>query len=85
MEKNDRTGQTDRRRQYDTAHVLCVLDTNTTNTRSEYVILVAFPRQQWLREPSLNVTFIRSSLVLSEPFAINTNPYPANVENMVSS
>ena len=24
-----------------------------TNTRSEYVILIAFPRQQWLRERAL--------------------------------
>ena len=24
--------------------------TKTTDTRSEYVILIAFPRQQWLRE-----------------------------------
>jgi hypothetical protein len=29
-----------------TAHALCMLD---TDTRSEYVTVVAFPRQQWLR------------------------------------
>ena len=29
-----------------TAHALCMLD---TDTRSEYVRVVAFPRQQWLR------------------------------------
>jgi hypothetical protein len=30
--------------------------TKATNTHSEYVILIAFPRQQWLHETCLNVT-----------------------------
>jgi len=28
----------------------CVLDTKDRNTHSEYVILIAFPLQQWLHE-----------------------------------
>ena len=32
------------------AHALFILITKATETCSEYVILVAFPRQQWLRE-----------------------------------
>ena len=31
------------------AHAHCMLD-NCTDTLSEYVILIVFPRQQWLRE-----------------------------------
>ena len=27
-----------------------------TDTHSEYVILIAFPRQQWLRERALSIT-----------------------------
>ena len=30
-----------------------------TDTHSEYVILLAFPRQEWLRKRSFNVTFPR--------------------------
>ena len=32
------------------AHAHCMLDYKVTNTPSEYVILIAFPRQQWLHE-----------------------------------
>jgi len=28
----------------------CMLDTKATNTHSEYVIVTAFPMQQWLHE-----------------------------------
>jgi len=31
-----------------------------TDTHSEYVILVAFPLQQWLHENASDVTFIRT-------------------------
>jgi hypothetical protein len=39
------------------AHALCML---ATETHSEYVILIAFPRQQWLRERAsmLHYTYI---------------------------
>ena len=33
-----------------TAHALCICITTATDTHSEYVILLAFPRQPWLRE-----------------------------------
>ena len=42
--------------QYDTAHALCA-----TNTHSEYVMLIAFPRQKLLRE--------RASLLLCKDTA----------------
>jgi hypothetical protein len=32
------------------AHALCMLVTSATDTHSDYVKLLAFPRQQWLRE-----------------------------------
>jgi len=38
--------------------------TNVTNTHSEYVTLVAFAQQQWLRERFSFFTFIRTLPVL---------------------
>jgi hypothetical protein len=38
-------------------HMLCMLDSQKTNTHSEYVTLIAFPRQQWLHE---SVSILRS-------------------------
>jgi hypothetical protein len=35
-----------------------------TNTHKEYVIRLAFPRQQWVTRTLLNVTLIRTLLVL---------------------
>jgi len=32
------------------AHARCMLDNKRIDTYSKYVILIAFPRQQWLRE-----------------------------------
>ena len=39
--------------------------TRAANTHSEYVILIAFPRQQWLREraPMLRYTYIASLVI----------------------
>ena len=34
------------------AHALCKLIPKATNSYSAYVILIAFPQQQWLRERS---------------------------------
>jgi hypothetical protein len=34
--------------------------TKATDTHSECVTFIAFPRLQWLRERALNVTFIRT-------------------------
>jgi hypothetical protein len=42
--------RTDHSRQYNTAHAHCMLITKATDTHSEYVIVAAFPRQQWIRE-----------------------------------
>jgi hypothetical protein len=36
--------------------------TKATNTHSEYVILIAFPREKWLRETRLNITLYAYSL-----------------------
>jgi hypothetical protein len=41
--------QTGHRRQCNTAHALCMLD-KATDPHSEYLILSAFARQEWLRE-----------------------------------
>jgi len=49
------------------AHALCVLDNQVyRHTHSEYAIIIAFPRQQWLRERTsvLRYTNIASSAVL---------------------
>jgi len=46
--ENCQTSQPDHRWQYNTAHSLCMWITKSTDTRSEYVILIAFPQQQWL-------------------------------------
>ena len=52
-----RYSQTGHRWQYNTAHA-----PNATYTHSEYVILTAFPHQQWLREsaPVLRYRYIAS-------------------------
>ena len=36
--------------QYNTAHVLYILSNKATDIHSEYVTLIAFPQQQWLRK-----------------------------------
>jgi len=36
-----------------TAHAHCMWIPKDTNTHSEYVILIAIPRQQWLHERAL--------------------------------
>jgi len=36
----------------DTAHAHCMCISRATNTRSEYVILIAFSLQEWLQERS---------------------------------
>ena len=38
--------------------------TKATDTRLEYLILTAPPRQRWLRERASMITFIRTSAVL---------------------
>ena len=38
--------------------------TIATNTHSEYVILTAFPRQQWLRERASMLRYVRTLPVL---------------------
>jgi len=38
------------------AHAHCMLDTMATNTHSEYVILIAFPLQQWSNERASMLT-----------------------------
>ena len=48
--------------------------TKATYTHSEYVILIAFPLQQWLRERSLELryTYIASLVALVIIFIIKT-------------
>jgi hypothetical protein len=41
--------------------------TNATNTRSEYVILIAFPRQPWLRERASLLRYTYISYLVSFP------------------
>jgi hypothetical protein len=48
-----------------------------TDTHSENVIIIAFPRQRWLQE--------RASMLRYAYIDSLVDPYPANVENMVSS
>jgi len=52
---------------YSTAHELCVLVNLRLQTHSEYVILITFPLQQWLRERSviLRYTYIVLYMKLS--------------------
>jgi len=52
--------QTEYRWWYNTAHALGMLETKATDTHSEYVIFIGFPRPQWLREraPMLLFTHI---------------------------
>ena len=45
-----------------------------TNTHWEYVILIAFTRQQWFARKSLGVTFIRSSTVVFKRCKIDEAP-----------
>jgi hypothetical protein len=51
--------------------------TKATDTHSDYVILTAFPRQQWLRERAsiLHYTCITSLIVL-DILAVFTNHFP---------
>jgi hypothetical protein len=42
--------QTGNRWQYSTAHALGMLETKATDTHSEYVIFIGFPRPQYLRK-----------------------------------
>ena len=55
-----------------TALAHCIHIPNTTRTHSEYVILPAFPLQQWLHEcPSvLRYTYIACLLIYSEVFIL---------------
>jgi hypothetical protein len=58
---------------------------NARDTHWKYVILIAFPLQQWLHEHVwiLRYTYVPCLVGLcSQPVF---NPYPANVENTVSS
>jgi hypothetical protein len=54
------------------------------NTRSEYVILIAFPRQQWLRERATMLPDTYSAcLVLSkDPECPSTVPYLGNTKRL---
>ena len=47
MEKYDRAGQAT---VDNVKHAHCMLDTDAINTPSGYVIIIAFPLQQWLQE-----------------------------------
>ena len=44
-------------------HFACWI-TKATDTHSEYVLLIAFVRQQWLHKTHLSVSFIRTLSVL---------------------
>jgi hypothetical protein len=44
-------------RKYTTPQARCVLVATTTNTHSEYVIRIPFPRQQWLCERALMLPY----------------------------
>ena len=48
-----------------------------TDTRSQHVIFIPLPLQQWFHEST--------SMLHYSPLRVLFNPYPANVENMVSS
>ena len=48
--------------------------TKATNTHSEYVIIIAFPRQQWLRESASVLTFIRSLPILLSHYVFRAMP-----------
>jgi len=41
-----------------TVHVRGMLNTKATNIHSEYLILLAFPRQQWLHDRASNYVII---------------------------
>jgi hypothetical protein len=47
VEKYCRTGQAT---EDNMAHAHCILAPKATNTHSQYVILIAFPLEQWLQE-----------------------------------
>jgi hypothetical protein len=55
VKKKKRYNQTGQRSQFNTAHALRMTDNQgkKRNTHSEYVIIIAFPWQQWLRERAL--------------------------------
>jgi len=47
VEKHCRAGQAT---EDNMAHAHCMLDSKATDTHSEYIIIIAFPLQQWLHE-----------------------------------
>jgi hypothetical protein len=47
--------------------------TKATGTHSEYLVLIAFPRQIWLRERAPSVTFIHTLLLLSCFYFVTRN------------
>jgi hypothetical protein len=57
-------------------HIACWV-TKATDTRSEYVILIAFPRQQWLheRDSLLGYTYIACLVLDAQLLTINILPY----------
>jgi len=59
--------QTGHKWQYNTAPAHCISITKATNTYSEYVILIAFPLQQWLYErvSVLRYTYIACLVLFS--------------------
>ena len=88
MEKYCRTGQATDDSITWRMRIACFV-TKATDTHSEYVILIAFSRQQWLRERAsrtLPVSLILQHAALTFGSALQRiNPYPTNVENRVSS
>jgi hypothetical protein len=47
------------------AHARCMLDNKCTDTYSKYVIIIAFPQQQWLRERVRMLRYSTVSILLT--------------------
>jgi len=58
------------------AHAHCMLDTKGTYIHSEYVILIAFPLQQWLNDAPQCYALRTSSVLRSASFGYSYRHFP---------
>ena len=63
MEKYGTAGQATDDKILRRMRIACWIN-KATDTHSEYVLLIVFPRHPWLRDTGLNITFMRTLLLV---------------------
>ena len=79
MEKYCRAGQAADNNKIWHMRIVCWM-TKATDTHSEYVILIAFPRRHWLREhASVLYTYTASLVLSSKSDGVDEDEYGASL------